>query len=150
MCQIRLASLQQSIVFCHLFLIPAQFQSSKPKRAMRVSLYSQSIPCRHGIVVKHFHRIQGIVAKVFSYQVQFFQYIVGQCDNMAANGIGVKDIQQFTRPCPDQFSSWQLPQHVYSFRHNRDQLFGPQSPIRSWEPQVPILWSPPLPDSESS
>ena len=56
-----------------------------------------------GIGVEHLHSVQGELVEIFSYKGKLLEQIVRHGDNMTSNLIRVKNIQQFTGACPDQF-----------------------------------------------
>src|SRR5262245_57048434 len=54
------------------------------------------------IVIKHFDRVKRVVGEISSYGVKFLQQIVGHCDNVAPDRVGLENIQKLARASPDQ------------------------------------------------
>src|SRR3989344_1942898 len=69
----------------------------------------RTIPCLcddtvaggHGIVVEHLDSIQRVLVEILTDQRQFFQNVISSSDNVATDRVGLKDIEQLTRACPD-------------------------------------------------
>ena len=49
--------------------------------------------CVRGVAVKHFYGFERIVVQVFADQRQLMQQIIGRRDNVAADGVCLKNIQ---------------------------------------------------------
>src|SRR5215471_17082711 len=58
---------------------------------------------RRGVPVKHGHCIAGIKLEVIADQGEFLEDVTGDRNNMAADLVGLKDVEQLARARPQQF-----------------------------------------------
>ena len=55
------------------------------------------------VVVKHLHGVEGVVVEILANEKCFFKHVMSNSNHMAADGLGMIDVQQLARTCPDQF-----------------------------------------------
>jgi hypothetical protein len=58
-----------------------------------------------GVVVKHPHRFERILAEILADGLELAEHAVGRGDDMAAHIISLEDIQQLARTGPNQFGA---------------------------------------------
>jgi hypothetical protein len=54
-----------------------------------------------GVVVEHFHRVERVVVQVAPDIRQLPEDVVGDGDDVAADFVGLEDVEQFARAGPD-------------------------------------------------
>src|SRR2546430_15995373 len=57
-----------------------------------------------GVAVEHLDRFQRELIQILSQEVEFLKQVVGQCDDVASNVVGLDDVQDLARGRPDQFT----------------------------------------------
>src|ERR1700722_6433986 len=55
-----------------------------------------------GVIHEHFHRIEQVVTEIAAQQRELPQQIVRDRDDVAADGVGLDDVEQLARAVPDQ------------------------------------------------
>ena len=53
--------------------------------------------------VEHLHRLERVLVEVLADQRELVQDVVGHGDDVAADLVGLEDVEQLARACPDQF-----------------------------------------------
>src|SRR5258706_1537382 len=79
----------------------------------------QRIPGGESIVVKHLYRFQREISQIFTQALELTEYIRSRRDNVAADLIGLDDIEQFARAGPQQFSLRTVREYLETFNHHR-------------------------------
>src|SRR5688500_20327446 len=54
------------------------------------------------VVPEHLYGFKGVLGEILADDIQLLQDVVGDRDDVAANGVGVEDIEQFARAGPDE------------------------------------------------
>src|ERR1051325_1603335 len=68
---------------------------------------------------KHLHGVERVVAEVFAHELQLFQDVVGDGDDVAADGVGLEDVEELARAGPDQLRTRRGLEDLDAFAHDR-------------------------------
>src|SRR2546422_7540153 len=68
----------------------------------------QRVPCLDGIIPKHPHRLERVVVEVLAHQIELVEDLVRHRDDVASDGVGVEDIEEFARTRPDELDLGRL------------------------------------------
>ncbi len=59
-------------------------------------------PCRLRVVVEHLHGLEAVGVEVLVDEAELLQHVVGDRDDVAADRVGLEDVEQFAGAGPDQ------------------------------------------------
>src|SRR3990172_9273156 len=76
--------------------------------------------CLRRVVVEHLHRIERVFVQGPADQTQLLHNVVRHGDDVAADGVGLKDVEKLARTGPDEFRVWRSAQYLDSRGHQRN------------------------------
>src|ERR1035438_9776516 len=73
-----------------------------------------------GVVVEHLHGLQGVLGEVFTNEGEFLEDVVGGGDDVAADCVGLENVQQLAGAGPDQLGVGGLGEYFHGGSHDWD------------------------------